>query len=177
MLMIKINAAALFVFGASLVAIGLNFLMNPPYINTEYRRSSVEPITIQAQWVAWSCGYEGRITEILDSTGKLAIGPLNIRVPKGGENPELSDAASSLNNFVLTGYKYKLRHSNIISGEIIEEDSLRFDVIAWHVLIPYNKINIKGELISIPTPLMWHGFKLDLSANNFWGLKENVVEC
>ncbi|WP_455205770.1 hypothetical protein [Kaarinaea lacus] len=154
-----ITLALLALLGAALLVI------IEPHIEYSLVRQSQKPETIEAIWVAWACGGNDRITEIVDGT--IADNPFSIAVPDNGLNPEDSEAAYSGNTFILSAYRYYRKRKNKLTGDIQLLPSLRLDVVKWSVELPYNKLLENGEVIQVDTPLEWEDTRENHSAANF----------
>lgn len=141
-----------------LLTISVAFIViTKPYLKTELIRENNKPITIRTTWVAWACGGNERITKI-NTAGEIAEAPLNIYVPEGYAHPEESEAAYPGNIFLLTGYFYQKKVTNLITGKQEFFESPRFDVIGWEVELPYQMIDSNGKPRQASNPLGW---KLD----------------
>lgn len=134
-------------------------VITKPYLQTKLIRENNKPVTIQTSWVAWACGGSERITKI-NNAGEIAETPLSIYVPEGYAHPEQSEAAYPGNIFLLTGYSYQKKVTNLITGEQEFFESPRFDVIGWEVELPYQTIDSSGKPKQSSNPLGW---KLDSS--------------
>lgn len=154
-----------FLFGGAL------FLFLQPHIESESIRVSKHPETIRAEWVAWACGGTERITEIVKSKDNNYEGPLSIRVPSDVLNPELSDAAFPGNIFVLTGFRYEIKRTNVITGKVRIINSRQFDVVSWRVELPYRKVNSEGDVEGVHEPLSWTSTTGKIAENIFVGLE------
>ncbi len=86
--------------------------------------------------------------------GETSLGRLVLVVPEGGISPETTAAAVHGNLFVLTGYRYKTRRRNLFTGKIEETRSPRFDLVAWHVVRPY-QVYKNGDYVQVNAPLGW----------------------
>ncbi len=137
------------------LALAAYVMLFQPHIRVEHLRQSEQVETLRATWVAWACGGEERITEVLDNAGNIANSPLSIRVPKGVPHPEYSAAAHPGNVFWLTGYRYQTIQTNRITGYQVFLPSFRFDAIRWWVEAPYQSYTDDGRSISVDAVLEW----------------------
>jgi len=79
-------------------------------------------------------------------------------------------AAYPTNQFELTGYRYMRRHTNVLTGEVTQTQSLRFDVISWQVMLPYRRLNSSNEVIISYEALGWSNDEGTTTPNLFVSL-------
>lgn len=126
------------------------FLSKPWIVNIAENRVTGKLETIRAVW-GRDCG-EDFLEE--ERTGLK----LSLAVPAGGKTPDQTNAVVPDNEFIITGYRYKLVQKNLLSGEIRQLPSARFDVVAWHVVTPYQAYVDDPDVLikEVNTPLGWH---------------------
>lgn len=84
-----------------------------------------------------------------------SLGRLTLVLPEGGVGPEDTEAVVPDNVFEITGYRYKKVRRNLLSGEIEEVPSRRFDVIEWRAIVSYSITDKHANISQVDTPLRW----------------------
>ena len=134
---------------SALFLAGLYFHVAKPYINRHEWRASEQPTTIEVVYVNMACGeHSPRLYEAIaqnDGSQDWNRSPTLLALPKGIPSPEESEFAVGGNVFVLTGYRYRRRETNILTGATKEYIAPRFDAVAWEIRTPYNVWTASGK--------------------------------
>lgn len=149
---------------SALFLAGLYVYVAKPYINRHEWRASAQPTTIEVVYVAMACGeHSPRLYEAVaqnDSSQDWSRSPTLLALPKGIPSPEDSEFAVGGNVFVLTGYRYRRKETNILTGTTQEYIAARFDAVAWEIRTPYNVWTASGKRETRQKP-----YRVEVSAN------------
>lgn len=134
---------------SALCLAGIFVYVAKPHIKRHEWRASARPTTIQVMYVAMACGeYSPRLYEVVaqnDNSQRWSRSPTILALPKGMPSPEDTEFAVSGNVFVLTGFRYRGKERNVLTGETKDYRAARFDVTAWEIRTPYNVWTASGK--------------------------------
>ena len=131
---------------------GLYVYVAKPYVARHEWRESAQPTTIEVMYVAMACGeHSPRLYELVagaDGAGQWSHTPTLLALPDGMASPEDTQYAVGGNVFVLTGYRYRRRDRNILTGAVKTYRAPRFDVVSWQVRAPYEIWTASGDRVT-----------------------------
>ncbi len=131
-----LSSIAIFIFSGAYIVI------YKPFLNYEQIRVSSQPEKITTNYITYACGdnyprlYEIIKKEVVEND-KTEDKPILLALPNGIPSPEDTELAVSGNVFEISGYRYKLRNENLLTGENFDLSSSRVDVVGWRVQTPY----------------------------------------
>jgi len=161
------------------------FYFFQPHITFEEVRVTYEPEEIKTVYVNVTgdplCAKLYILDHMENNKPVASKEPLFLAMPMGVSSPEDGSLAYSDNIFVFKGYRYQLKENNKLTNDSRDLYSHRFDVIAWYVITPYKKWNVKtnAEEINEPEIIMEPvSYKLDNKHHNSSQfVKGNYVDC
>ena len=114
--------SAITVTGLSALCLaGLFVYVAKPHIKRHEWPASARPTTIQVMYVAMACGeHSPRLYEVVaqnDNSQSWSRSPTILALPKGMPSPEDTEFAVGGNVFVLTGFRYRGKERNVLTGE------------------------------------------------------------
>lgn len=117
-----------------------------PYMAYIEQRASSMAETVRVRYMAYACGeFHPQLYELL-SVGESET-PTTLALPAGLPSPDRGELAFAGNVFELTGYRYRGRRRNRLTGGSWEVPSTRFDVVAWRVETPYRILSLDGQSV------------------------------